>query len=376
MTAKEYLLDLQKKNNTYYGLQYKDYDEFREKYLKMFHVILNEESLKEMFLKHKSEEENLPTAYQNSLFYGYIKESIIPLESLIRDNTHIPFYGNNILLKSVPLYGTLERSTHNASVSIVNGEPLITINEGLIELLRGLSDLVSANMLYGIYDTVIQHDIIRHYIDFIVCSLFYKNKPAANLWALDNNIKEMDESFISLSTDMFNSALLFVFAHEYSHYILKHFSNQPLILKNNFKKKNCKLQWEKEFDADLLGMRIALSGRPFTKLIGIFMALEGCSLSEVYSFNTEDSHPSLPNRVAAIRNYAEHNNFSPIQRYAFEMLIEPMAVQFKQFLKYMTNTKRPIKDNNLDEVQRIVYHEFPIVSKTSIFSTEWEIDSK
>lgn len=376
MTAKEYLLNLQKKNNTYYGLQYQDYDEFREKYLKMFHLILNEKTLQEMFFKHKSEEENLPSAYQNSLFYNYIKESIIPLESLIRDNTHISFYGNDVLLKSVPLYGTLEQSTHNASVTIVNGEPLITINEGLIELLRGLSDLVSANMLYGIYDTKIQQDIIRHYIDFIVCSIFYKNKAAANLWTLDNNIVEINESFILLAAELFNSALLFVFAHEYSHYVLNHFSKQPLILNNNFKNKNCILQWEKEYDADLLGMRIALSGRPYTKLIGIFMALEGCSLSEVHSFNAEGSHPSLSNRVAAIRNYARHNNFSPIQRYAFEMLIEPLAVQFQQFLEYMTNTKRTFSDNNLDEVQQIIYHEFPIVSKTSIFSIDWEKDKE
>lgn len=262
MGAKKLLSDLQRKYNRYHGNDLSDYEKMRTVLAEVMGNAFNEERFQESYMREKQFQENMPTPYQNSLFFSYIQDSIVSLSDFVSKNQRLSFYGKEVILKPVPLFGTLESSKLNAFSAIVDNEPLIVISEGLIELLYGLSPSVAANMLYGHDNTVLQEDIIRHYIDFVMCSLFYR-PGFAELWELHH---DTDEDFITFSQDIFYTALSFVFSHEFSHLLLGHIGKTEPIVINGIKVDTKHFTWIQEYDADLLGARLTLAGNPLLNL--------------------------------------------------------------------------------------------------------------
>lgn len=364
MNAKELLYSLQARHNQFQEAFYSNYDEFRVAYLRIAGTIYNEKRLRELYFAEKANEAMLPTKYQNSLFYQYIQPSIEPISQLIDRSSSFVFFGKMIEFQPVPLYGTLELDNHNAFIAMADDEPLIVINEGLISLLMQFSILAVANMLYGLTDSEKQEQIIRHYIDFIICSLFYNNKLAAIPWMLQN---EVDEYFIPIQVEVFETAIRFVFAHEYSHLVLGHIGTSKPVEINKTMVNLEHYDWIQEYDADLLGSRFALAGRPITRFLGVFLALESLSLSDTYK-NSSTSHPPIYKRVGAIRQFAKNSGYNAVSRYMFEMVIEPLAVQVNLFLQYLIGRGKKIEKDNVDEIQSMIYKEFPIIPQKSIFS--------
>ncbi len=364
MNAKEFLKLLQKKHNSLQNFQI-DYEEFKKIYINVFGSIKNEESFKNNFSLSMEKNPEITSDYQNDIYYTYIKESVKPISELIKNQRQLIFYGNKIELIPIPTFGTLEMTTHCAFTVAPDNDPLIVISEGLIDLLQEFSTLVAASILYGIYNENIQENIIRHYIDFIICIMFYNNKFAANLWILEN---EVDENFMPLKDELFRTSLLFIFAHEYSHLILGHIGKSKTITINDINVNIQNYSWKQEFDADLLGTRIALSNRPLSKLTSIFLALESLQLSSIYVMHDTKTHPALIKRLTSIREYAAKNGYDPVSCYMFEMLVEPMAVQVKLFIKYINENNMHIGNDNLLEIQKLIYNDFPIIPQKSMFN--------
>ncbi len=366
MNANEFLILLQKKHNSLQNFQI-DYEEFRKVYINVFGSIKNEESFKNNFFLTMGKNPEIISDYQNDIYYTYIKESIKPISKLIKYKHPLTFYGNEIELIPIPTFGTLEMTTHCAFSVAPDNDPLIVISEGLIDLIQEFSTLLAASILYGMHDESIQENIIRHYIDFIICIIFYNNKLAANLWLLEN---EVDENFMPLKDELFKTALLFVFAHEYSHLVLGHIGKSKTITINDINVDIKNFSWKQEFDADLLGTRIALSNRPLTKLTGIFLALESLQLSSIYVMHDTKTHPALIKRLSSIREYVQKNGYDPISCYMFEMLVEPMSIQVKLFIKYINENNMHFGNDNLLKIQKLIYNDFPIIPQKSMFSND------
>lgn len=366
MKAIELLYSLQATCNRFRNDTYSNtnYDEFRAEYLHIFGTIYNEKSFRESYFRHKAEEAALPTKYQDSLFYSQIEPSIEPLSKLIDKRDSFVFFGKEIKLRPIPLYGTLELENHNAFIAMADDEPVIVINEGIIKLLMEFSTLAVANFLYGIFDSELQNKIIRHYIDFVICNLFYKNKDIAIQWSPDDGF---EVHFLSFQKEVFETALRFVFAHEYSHYVLGHIGTLKTVEINKIKVNMEHYDWVQEYDADLLGARFALAGRPLTRFLGIFLALESLFLSDIYIHNST-SHPPIFERVGALRKFAKNSGYNDVSCYMFEMVVEPLAVQVNLFLKYLIEKDKKIEKGNVEEIQNIIYNEFPIVPQKSMFS--------
>lgn len=365
MNAKELLYFLQANHNQVQDAFYSDYNEFRAAYLRIAGTIYNEKRLREFYFAEKVKEAILPTKYQSSLFYRYIQPSIEPISQLIDRSNSFVFFGKKIEFQPIPLYGTLELDKHDAFIAMADDEPLIVINEGLINLLMEFSVLAVANMLYGQTNTEKREIIIRHYIDFIICSLFYKNKLAAIPWMLHN---EVDEYFIPFQVEVFETAIRFVFAHEYSHLVLGHIGTLKTVEINSAMVNLEHYNWMQEYDADLLGTRFALAGRPITRFLGVFLALESLSLSDTYKHNSAN-HPPIYKRVAAIRKFAKNSGYNAVSRYMFEMIIEPLAIQVNLFLQYLIERGKKIEKDNVDEIQNIIYKDFPVIPHKSMFSS-------
>lgn len=333
----------------------------------------------------KKDYDSLPTDYQNSHFYDIIKEAFEVLDAVIKTKD-IQFYDNRIEKISIPLYGTASIEGYNAHI-FTDDEPVIVFNDDLLMLTEKLIEiytkfcwLVKKNKLSRNYAEL----IIKNFIDVLYCFNYYKD--AYNSIPLDwceisnlddlNSVEKiyrtdfkMEKNFVDIEyIDFFYeldlSTYLWIASHEYAHLLLGHIKSEANL--NHMELNNQDLQeynfdFEKEYDADLLGAILTMESEQTLHLSnGIFFALKCIELSELCNVNNSvSSHPSTRERMKRIFEYLENTYKYYLGKHEnIDVIFDLMLAEFKKFIKHLD-------DKNLDfdglfALQKYLYEQYAI----------------
>jgi hypothetical protein len=233
---------------------------------------------------------------------------------------------NNIFIPNGIILGTLPLNYLDAFTRVFpQGQRLIALSEGLFLFLYSMGRVVSS------FFTKINDDKDKSYatFDFNKDSInenLKTNKKGYNLFLETlilyflykdlsfSKIYYEEDTNINLSAVLWDTAELFIVAHEYSHIILGH-----LPAENNFTKRflddNSMLyqvvrNWSEEFSADILAFQLTMAKNQksgyglFACYLGIEFLFACLNIIEkVYNVEFSETHPSAQMRIENLRQH-------------------------------------------------------------------------
>ena len=277
------------------------------------------ESDRELFakLQDMNSQLNIPIDEQDRSTYAIVKrlsENVVQIMN--ENNVQIP---NDIVL------GTLPTSDFNAFVCpFDDGQLLVVLNEGLLGFVYLMGRIVSSfiskktmdnkdtSETYDVDNNTIKENLVNykegHWRFIEIFILYFINK---NMWGSKTYIEK--DNNLSLSGILWDNAELFIVAHEYSHIVLDHLSNNTLNFKKEYLDINSKLykvirDWHQEVSADNLALQTVLAysqkvGHGFYGgYLGVELALACLDVMEkALDIGFSQTHPSAKIRKQQIR---------------------------------------------------------------------------
>lgn len=233
---------------------------------------------------------------------------------------------NNIIIPNGIVLGTLPLNYLDAFTCVFpQGQRLIALSEGLFLFLYSMGRVVSSffskinddeNKSYATFD--FNKDSINEnlktnkkghelFLETLILYFLYENLSFSKIY-YEEDIN------INLSAVLWDTAELFIVAHEYSHIILGH-----LPAEKNFSKRflddNSMLyqivrNWSEEFSADALAFQLTMAKNQnsgyglFACYLGIeflFACLD--IIEKIYNVEFSETHPSAQMRIENLRRY-------------------------------------------------------------------------
>lgn len=377
------------------------------KYLQEKHIQINKKTIrkfnsKDFFNYIKLELENNPNKdiLFNALKSVGDKKSNIVLQTEYEDyacynilfdvSNSIENIKDNVLkyqkIKQQPdrrlFFGIVQCDFLCAEIHYINNEVLIVLTSGFFHFAFRLAEILSLifplcreiDELQGEF-SVETKDIIAElnrnaniktmFCDLMLTCLF-NDDPAKSI-----GIKLLPHKQL-FSGIIHSSFISFIYAHEYSHYLLGHF--------NKIKDRYCgntifdSNGWEEEYSADILGVLLTLAANNenntsyITNIIGIILCLKcfefldklDCLRSD-NKFGNKGTHPPATARLQRIIDFID-NQLSHSNEEIFPLLIDILdylwdnfEMYFKSIQQYYNETDRNILDQDLDYVQDLMF---------------------
>ncbi|SHH88753.1 Peptidase U49 [Caloranaerobacter azorensis DSM 13643] len=295
----------------------------------LFSLIKNEyddiefyEKDKDLFKKLKEIAINLdiPITEQDSSGYFILKrhsENIIKIGD--KNNIAIP---NDIVLGTLPL-NYLDAFT----CVFPQGQRLIALSEGLLLFLYSMGRVVSSffskiNDDINRYKSYVTFDFNsdsinknlkmnkkghEHFLETLIVYFAYENLSFSKIYY-------KEDANINLSAVLWDTAELFIVAHEYSHIILGHLPEEKDFIRRFLDDDSMLYQivrnWSEEFSADSLAFQLTMANNQNTGygLFGCYLGIEflfACLdiIEKVYNIEFTETHPSAQMRIENLRRY-------------------------------------------------------------------------
>lgn len=330
--------------------------------------------------------DRLPTNYQNSHFYDIIVDSFRVLKNTINNET-ISFKGKNIEIKPVPLYGTASLKGYNAFIR-TDDEPVIVFNDDLLMLTDKLIEIYTKT--HWLANKKLLNDkyldlLTRNFIDVMYC--FYFSSDAYNAIPLDwceiENFDDLlsvekiyensfefenlfvNDNYLSFFYQFEESTYLWIAAHEYSHLVLGHLSNEKnlskSLLNDKIEVEKYSFEWQEEYDADLLGAIITMESKSsFYLSTSIYFAMNCIKLGDPNNSESNSSnHPPISLRIKNVFGYFESNySYYLGNNKNIDTVLYPMIKKFIQFLDNIQTND--LQFSELFEAQRYIYKQYKL----------------
>ncbi len=271
-------------------------------------------------LKEMASDLNLPIEEQDRRTYGLLNRHSQIVKNIAQEN--------NILIPNEIILGTLPLQELNAfACDFENRQKLIVLNDGLFLFLYSMGRVISS--FFSKVSTNKQKDYMTFdfneknilsnlktnkqghikFVEALTLYFVYQNLSISNIYY------EKDEN-LYLSGILWDTAELFVVAHEYSHIILDHLSPKKKTIKRFLDDESnlyeIKRNWTDEYLADELALQLTMAHNKkegyglFSCFIGIeflFACLD--IIEKTYNIQFSDTHPLAKMRIENLRKYLQ-----------------------------------------------------------------------
>lgn len=318
-------------------------------------------SLRDLCTQYESWMEEMPTPYQEPIFYKLLSNSFNRLQNLI-DKGEITFHEEKLEIKPIPIYGSIHADIYNAVVMIVNNTPLIIFCEGLFEIANMFATVISSKICVDIKHTSYgprEEEVTRYFIDSLISYLMFGTTVGAK--PLEFNDKNEDV----IHSQILGTYLLFISSHEYAHLLLNHLKtlDKVSISLCGSNEIACQYSWQQEFDADELAVRLVTKDELTTYdmcTCGILLFFKTLSIIEMRDRPDYISHPPSDVRKEHIYQILADGTKQNLTLMVPDVILETKLRQYLAFIDFLDEHEVELERANYYQIQNLLYNEYKI----------------
>ena len=293
-------------------------------------------------LQELADELEVPIKEQEKGSYWLLNRHSNNILEILRDN--------NIKVDKEIVLGTLPTQSFNAyASSFPDKKMLIVFNDGLITFIylmgRIVSSLITKENKGGTNYTL--HKDASKVEDILAENRISQSKFYETILLYKNNSLSSSRIFYEtdankgLSCCLYDTAELFITAHEYAHVLLGHLSHKKNVsAKSNKREHNFKetlVNWRDEMAADISAFKVILAyhNKKGYGAYAAFLSVEflfSCLnlIEKIHNTDFSETHPNSLKRIEVIRNYFK--NSYPINGDAIVKDCEMVSKLFEKLL--------------------------------------------